>query len=57
MKYSGGLIKDTTQANYVIIGAIGLMVLVSIFLFSTTGTNRGDDPLDREAHPDLLQTR
>jgi hypothetical protein len=33
VKYSGGLIKDETQASYVIIGLVVVAIIVSLFLF------------------------
>ncbi len=33
VKYSGGLIKDEQQANYVIIGLVVVMIIISLFLF------------------------
>ncbi len=32
IKYSGGLIKDENQANYVLIGFVVLAIIVSMFL-------------------------
>jgi hypothetical protein len=33
IKYSGGLIKDEKQAQYVLLGFIVLAIIVSLFLF------------------------
>ena len=33
MKYSGGLVKDEKQANYVLIGFVVVAIIVSLFLF------------------------
>ena len=33
MKYSGGLIKDEKQANYVLLGFVAVAIIVSLFLF------------------------
>ena len=32
MKYSGGYIKDEKQANYVLIGLVTLVIIISLFL-------------------------
>ena len=37
MKYSGGLVKNSNQASYVILAVVILMVIVSIFLIFTAG--------------------
>jgi len=33
VKYSGGLIKDETQASYVILGLVAVAIIISLFLF------------------------
>lgn len=33
IKYSGGLIKDEKQANYVLIGFVAVAIVISLFLF------------------------
>ncbi len=33
IKYSGGYVKDETQAEYVLIGFVALAIIVSLFLF------------------------
>lgn len=41
IKYSGGLIKDETQANYVLIGFIALAIIFSLFLvFNNSSSNK-----------------
>lgn len=37
IKYSGGLIKDEQQANYVLIGFVMLAIIISLFLFFSGG--------------------
>ena len=37
VRHSGGLIKDERQATYALFGVVGLLVIVSIVLFSSTG--------------------
>lgn len=39
MKYSGGLIKNKTQANYVILGFVVLVFIISLFSL-LGGTNK-----------------
>lgn len=36
MKYSGGLVKDQKQANYVLIGFAGMVIVLSLFLISSS---------------------
>lgn len=33
IKYSGGLVKDEKQANYVLLGFVALAIIISLFLF------------------------
>ena len=33
IKYSGGLVKEENQANYVLLGFVVLAIVVSLFLF------------------------
>jgi len=33
VRYSGGLIKDETQASYVILGLVVVAIIISLFLF------------------------
>ncbi len=38
MKYSGGLVKDETQANYILLGIAGIFFIFTIItIISTTG--------------------
>ena len=39
IKYSGGLIKDENQANYVLLGFVVLVIFISFFLFLGGGSN------------------
>ncbi|MCX6731430.1 MAG: hypothetical protein NTX55_00335 [Candidatus Parcubacteria bacterium] len=41
VKYSGGLIKDETQASYVILGFVVVAIIISLFLvFGGGGTQK-----------------
>lgn len=43
VKWSGGLVKDETQANYVLLGVAGLALIISLFFFGVgTGGSPGD---------------
>ncbi|NCS68189.1 hypothetical protein GW777_07500 [Candidatus Peregrinibacteria bacterium] len=49
IKYSGGLIKDEKQANYVLIGFVVLAIIVSLFLIFGGGhTQRKLTPAEIE---------
>ena len=37
IKYSGGLIKDTKQASYVLSGIVVLVIIISLFLIFSGG--------------------
>lgn len=37
IKYSGGLVKDEKQANYVLLGFVVVAVVISLFLFFSDG--------------------
>jgi len=39
IKLSGGLIKDSTQANYVLLGFVVLVVVLSFFLWTKETSN------------------
>ena len=41
VKYSGGLIKNETQASYVIIGLVAVAIIISLFLFFGGGGTPG----------------
>lgn len=41
--YSGGLIKDERQANYVLLGFAMLLIVISLLLFSGVNIKRGPD--------------
>ncbi len=49
IKYSGGLIKNKKQANYVLIGFVILAVIVSLFLLFS---DRGQSQRETEYNPD-----
>jgi hypothetical protein len=55
VKYSGGLIKDETQASYVIIGFVVVAIIISLFLFFGGGAK----PIYKEQimPPGNLQTQ
>lgn len=38
VKYSGGLIKNKNQAQYVILGFVAVAIIISLFLFFGGGT-------------------
>jgi len=44
VKYSGGLIKDETQASYVIIGLVVVAIIISLFLFFGGGAKKSIEP-------------
>ncbi len=39
IKYSGGVIKDEKQANYVLIGFVAVAIIISLFLIFSSGSN------------------
>ena len=45
IKYSGGLIKNESQAQYVILGFVTLVIIISLFLFF------GGEKAEMEAPP------
>ncbi len=55
IKYSGGLIKNKKQANYVLIGFVILAVIVSLFLFFGGGTEISEKNIynPKTAEPDI----
>jgi len=40
MNHSGGLIKDENQAGYVLMGTAVVVIIVSLFLVLSTGSNK-----------------
>jgi len=40
MEYSGGLVKDENQADYVLIGFVVVAIVVSLFLFFGGSSNK-----------------
>ena len=65
MKYSGGLVKDEKQANYVLIGFVAVAIIVSLFLLFGLHTKtpkavqyREDIPLEvrRKLPPGVWET-
>jgi hypothetical protein len=44
VKYSGGLIKNETQASYVIIGLVAVAIIISLFLFFGGGISKSENP-------------
>ena len=56
MKYSGGLIKDEKQANYVLIGFAVLAIIISLFLFLGGDGGTGSIPANiRNSQPPWLK--
>jgi len=48
IRYSGGLVKDEKQANYVLIGLVALAIIISLFLFFGGGNNTaGEVPVNQ----------
>jgi hypothetical protein len=47
IKYSGGLVKDENQANYILIGFIVLIISVSLFLLVRVFRSPTPPPADR----------
>ncbi len=39
IKYSGGLVKDEKQANYVLIGFVAVVIIISLFMLFSGGSN------------------
>jgi hypothetical protein len=39
IKYSGGLVKEQKQAEYVLLGAVALMLALSLYFFFRGGTD------------------
>ena len=52
MKYSGGLIKNEKQANYVLLGFVALAIIVSLFLIFGGGSET--PPIDSTTTEDVL---
>jgi len=46
MRYSGGYIRDEKQANYVILGFSVLVIIISLFLIFSGGTNIPKEALE-----------
>lgn len=44
VKYSGGLIKDERQANYVIFGFVVLAIILSLFFIFSGGSSKSEKP-------------
>ena len=58
IKYSGGLIKDEKQANYVIWGLIGLFSVITIILFYSALSGPSKPPAGYRGNiPDLPEYR
>ncbi len=39
MKYSGGLVKDKKQAAYVLLGFVAVVIIISLFMLFSGGSN------------------
>jgi|GEM_PF-4304605 len=46
MKYSGGLITEEDQANYLVFGTTGFLLLLSAFLFFRSGNKVDQNLID-----------
>ncbi|MEK7176927.1 MAG: hypothetical protein AAB719_01345 [Patescibacteria group bacterium] len=53
MKYSGGVVKNHKQAEYVLLGLTVLAIIISIFLFSSAGAGV---PTPISSYESLLMT-
>jgi len=42
IKYSGGLVKDKKQADYVLLGFVVVVIIISLFLFFGGGKTKSD---------------
>ncbi|MBW2010358.1 MAG: hypothetical protein JRI32_01575 [Deltaproteobacteria bacterium] len=51
IKYSGGLIKNEKQANYFVLGFVGLLILISIILISGNLGSTHPSPKNTEYNP------
>lgn len=58
IKYSGGLVKDERQANYVLIGFVGLSLVVVIILLLNVFGGPSEPPAGYKGNiPDLPEYR
>lgn len=44
IKYSGGLVKDEKQANYVLLGFVVVAVVISLFFVFGGGSSKSEKP-------------
>ena len=44
IKYSSGLVKDKKQANYVLIGFVVLMIIISLFTMFSGESSKSEKP-------------
>jgi len=52
IKYSGGLVKDKKQAQYVLLGFVVVVIIISLFLiFGGGGEQETFTPLEKEYIP------
>lgn len=54
MQYSGGYIKNETQANYVLLGFVVLAIIVSLFFF-LSGNSKSTPAEERVAREEMLK--
>ena len=47
IKYSGGLVKDKKQANYVLLGFVVLAIIISLFLVFGGSGEQNTPPVER----------
>ena len=58
IKYSGGLVKDNRQADYVLLGLVGLFLVITIILFSNAFSGPSKTPAGYRGNiPDLPEYR
>ena len=58
IKYSGGLVKDNRQANYVLLGLVSLFLVITIILFSNAFSGPSKTPAGYRGNiPDLPEYR
>ena len=55
IKYSGGLIKNEKQAQYVLIGFVAVAIIISLFLFYNSVTSNRSQKLTPAQQSQLLE--
>ena len=59
-KYSGGLVKDEKQANYVLFGFVAMAVVIMLFLIFGGGGSKSQNPgkeTFKNAPPEMIPLR